>query len=401
MKKIFLALFLLLSGRAAAQDFKVIGYLPTYRFSWLNDIEFQRLTHVNIAFANPDAAGNLSCAGANIAPVVSKAHQNNCQVFVSLAGGYLPPDVEAIWNNLMLPANRAAFVQKIVDYVQAQNLDGVDVDLEWQYVNELYSPFVLELKAALAPLGKPVTAALPGSYRYPEITPQALAAFDWVNMMVYDLTGPWAPNQPGQHSPYPWAQQCIQYWLNQGVPAAKLTLGVPFYGYSFETNPVESFTYRWIVNQDPANAYLDQNGQRFWNGIPTIQAKTELALDEVAGIMIWELGGDAFGANADLSLLRAIDETITASLSGFYEKNTATLRIFPNPAADWSALELPEGESARVTVFNLQGQVVLEQAASNGGRIVLDLSALPAGMYGVSAQAAGQVRTGKFVRGQR
>ncbi|MEO6039394.1 MAG: glycosyl hydrolase family 18 protein, partial [Saprospiraceae bacterium] len=212
--------FLLLFGlqTAFSQSFKVIGYLPTYRFSWLNDIEFGKLTHVNIAFANPDSLGNLSCGGVSITAAVNKAHQAGCQVYISLAGGYLDPAVDGYWNNLTLPANRAAFIQKIVQYVQAQNLDGVDVDLEWQYIQTWYSPFILELKAALTPLGKPLTVALPGSYRYPEITAAALSAFDWVNMMVYDLTGPWDPTNPGQHSPYPWAQQCIQYWKNQGVP---------------------------------------------------------------------------------------------------------------------------------------------------------------------------------------
>ena len=60
-------------------------------------------------------------------------------------------------------------------------------------------------------------------------------------------------------------------------------LGVPFYGYDFGVDPVESFNYRGIVAQDPANAFLDNTGQKWWNGIPTIKAKTELALDKVAG----------------------------------------------------------------------------------------------------------------------
>ncbi|MBK8568106.1 MAG: hypothetical protein IPN76_33555 [Saprospiraceae bacterium] len=87
-------------------------------------------------------------------------------------------------------AKLPAFVEKIVDFVQTNGFDGVDIDLEWQHVNDLYSPFILALKPALEAEGIPLTAALPGSYRYPQITAPALAAFDWVNLMIYDLTGP-------------------------------------------------------------------------------------------------------------------------------------------------------------------------------------------------------------------
>ena len=397
MRKLLPFLLLCSLQTAFAQSFKVVGYLPTYRFSWLNDIEFERLTHVNIAFANPDSLGNLSCESVNIAPAVTKAHQHGCQVFISLAGGYLTPESEANWNNLTLPANRAAFIQKIVQYVQAQDLDGVDVDLEWQYVKPWYSPFILELKAVLEPLGKPLTAALPGSYRYPQVTTAALAAFDWVNMMVYDLTGPWDPSNPGQHSPFLWAQDCIQYWKIQGVPAEKLTLGLPFYGYDFGVSPVEAFNYRGIVNQDPANAQLDQTGQKFWNGIPTIQAKTQLAIEQVSGVMIWEIGQDAFGANAQYSLLRAIDAVVDAVVSAS-DTNPGVLGIYPNPVQDQLTLRLPGEGNYRVLIADLQGRLALEQSASGSADLELRVADLPAGIYGISVYSGSRVLVGKFVK---
>lgn len=398
MRKILPFLLLFSFQTAYSQSFKVIGYLPYYRFSWLNDIEFERLTHVNIAFANPDALGNLSVEGVDIAPAVSKAHQHGCKVFISLAGGYLTPTHEANWNNLALPANRPAFIQKIVQYVQANNLDGVDIDLEWQYVETWYSPFVLELKAALTPLGIPLTAALPGSYRYPQITASALAAYDWVNMMVYDLRGPWDPTNPGQHSPYDWAVDCIEYWQNQGVPAQKLTLGVPFYGYDFGVDPVVAFNYRGIVSQNPANAYLDNVGQKWWNGIPTIQAKTELALDEVAGIMIWEIGQDAFGANIEYSLLGAIDEVVDAASVGVAETAPLSLKVYPNPVRERLFFYFPETETCHVIIADVRGRLVLEQFVAGGESTELNVQDFPAGMYCISAYSESGVRTGKFVK---
>ena len=398
MRKILPFLLLFVLQTTFAQSFKVIGYLPYYRFSWLNDIEFERLTHVNIAFANPDSLGNLSVEDVNIAPAVTKAHQKGCKVFISLAGGYLTPTHEANWNNLALPANRPAFIQKIVQYVQVHNLDGVDIDLEWQYVESWYSPFVLELKSALAPLGIPLTAALPGSYRYPQITASALAAYDWINMMVYDLRGPWDPTNPGQHSPYDWSVDCIDYWQNQGVSAQKLTLGVPFYGYDFGVNPVVAFNYRGIVNQDPANAYLDNIDQKWWNGLPTIQAKTELALDEVAGIMIWEIGQDAFGANSQYSLLRGIDEIVDAATVGSSEVNKMALQVFPNPAQERLSIQLPDAGTCRIVIADIAGSILGQYNFNDNEKPEVNVRDFSAGIYAITVYSEVGVRTGKFVK---
>ena len=48
---------------------------------------------------------------------------------------------------------------------------------------------------------------------------------------------------------------------------------------------------------------------RYYNGIPTIVKKTELAKQKLGGVMIWEIASDTAG---DLSLLRALDQTIKA-----------------------------------------------------------------------------------------
>jgi GH18 family chitinase len=395
MRKHLLLFLFLASLTLHAQSFKVIGYLPTYRFNYLSSIEFDKVTHVNIAFANPDTLGNLSCDGVDITPAVTKAHQHNCQVFISLAGGAETTAQEAAWNSLMAAAKRPAFIQKIVQYVQTHQLDGVDVDIEWQYVTSLYSPFIVDLKNALAQIGKPLSAALPGSYRYPQVTNQALAAFDWVNMMVYDLTGPWDPTHPGQHSPYTWAQQCIQYWEGQNVPSSKLTLGVPFYGYDFGVSPVNAFTYRNIVLQDIANAQLDESGLKYWNGIPTIQAKTQLALNEVAGIMIWELGEDAFGSIAQYSLLKAINAVVhpAAVDTGYFAP--ALLQLYPNPASDQLTVQMPGSSISRIRVFDMSGQLVLDQV-DPGTR--LDVAQLPTGVYGMRIEIGAQVIATRFIR---
>jgi GH18 family chitinase len=98
----------------------------------------------------------------------------------------------------------------------------------------------------------------------------------------------------------------LTYWQGRGLPPAKTVMGVPFYA-----RPNEAI-YRNIVAADPQNAYLDSiefNGATVhYNGIPTIQTKTRLALERAGGIMFWTLDHDTAG---DLSLLNAIDEVVT------------------------------------------------------------------------------------------
>jgi GH18 family chitinase len=100
-------------------------------------------------------------------------------------------------------------------------------------------------------------------------------------------------------------QAGLDYWQGRGLPSEKTVMGLPFYA-----RPIEA-VYRKIVEADPQAAFLDTiewNGEMiYYNGIPTIQAKTELAMERAGGIMFWTLEHDAMD---DLSLLKAIDATV-------------------------------------------------------------------------------------------
>ncbi len=284
---------------------KVIGYLPSYRFNQSSKIDFCKITHLNLAFANPDALGHLIMP--SITDVINQARTANPDIIIciSLAGGSLTPEIATNWSNLIdIEANRPAFISKIVDYVLTNSLDGVDVDLEWDHVTIGYSGFVTELKTALDAHNKIITAALPNNTRFVNITDSALQAFDFINIMSYDATGPWNPTNPGQHSSLQFSESGIHFWKNTvKIPKEKLTLGVPFYGYNFSNNPVTGVSFQDIVASDASLANKDQVGSTYYNGIPTIEAKVELANKEVGGIMVWELGQDAFNAYSLLSTI--------------------------------------------------------------------------------------------------
>jgi hypothetical protein len=324
-------------------QFKVVGYLMAGGFSMMDELELDRLTYLNLAFANPGTDGKLVFDDIpDIGPAVTKGHAAGLKVFVSIAGGGTFNILS--WQTVLKKENRPAFIRNIIEYVEKYNLDGVDVDIEGNLIpsiGETYTPFVVELREALHSKGKGISSALGPVSIYDEVHQEALEAYDFINVMAYDLTGIWTPNQPGPHSPYSLAEDAIQFWtVEKGIAPEKIILGVPFYGHDFNP-PVRYITYRELVTTDVNNAYADESSLIYYNGIPTIVKKAELARKELGGIMIWEISYDA---QDDLSLLRAIDQTLKAgscNVSTFFRDEDAD--GFGNPSKPMQACLQPSG----------------------------------------------------------
>ena len=296
---------------------RVVGYFPTWRFTLTDKVDFCKLTHINIAFGNPMVDGTIQLSNpsaiSNLEQVINTAKLQNSsiQFYISLAGGVLSEQEANTWKTFLASSQDIPkLIDKIIEFVLENKLDGVDVDLEWSHVTQGYSDFVIELKKKLSIHGKGMTAAFPSETKFSQISDQALAVFDFINIMVYDYTGSWNPSAPGQHSSYDHAERGINYWKNiVGITGEKLTLGVPFYGYNFlNSTTVESFTYGSMVASNTSNSERDQVGNKYYNGRPTIASKVKLAAQNLSGIMIWELGQDSF---TEYSLLQTIHKTYT------------------------------------------------------------------------------------------
>jgi len=313
-----------LAGSALAQT-KVIGYIPSYKGlrAVADRTDLSKLTHLNIAFANPAPGGSFlnggspacmeAATGADISYVVQKAHAAGVKVLVSLAGGVIP-SCSGDWQSLLQPGNRAGLVNSLVQFVNTFGLDGVDVDLEGALLTSIdnagnYTPFIQSLRSALP--GKLITAAT-ATYEGGMIPISSLPSFDFVNIMSYDAVGPGWGTVGTEHSPYSLAQSNIATWQSRGLSKDKLVLGVPFYGYGFN-GYAASYGFADIVNQfgaaaaqgDLIGTLCASCGYITYNGIPTIKAKTRLAMQQGSGVMIWELSQDATGANSLLAAIRA------------------------------------------------------------------------------------------------
>jgi chitinase len=320
-QKTFFIIFLLsllvfpLKAQHTKSDFRIIGYYSAR--SAMNDFKgfpFKRVTHVNLFFLNPDSLGNFSRDYSALEPFVSKAHKKNVKVLFSIAGGSSHP----YYHNLLKEDNRAVFIQNLVSVVLRYNLDGIDVDIEGSDIDENYEVFVVELGQALKAKNKLMTAAIAVYYK-DQFSDRALAQYDFVNVMVYDRTGPWSPEKPGQHSSYDNAVEDLEYFgIERKIPREKMVLGVPFYGYGFGpeiTSPPKSMNFNEIVTAFPGSENADEwkmaDGMiMYYNGIPTIKKKTVLAKEKASGIMIWQLSGDAHGSK---SLLKVINKTAYSS----------------------------------------------------------------------------------------
>ncbi len=313
---IFIITSLLLSVKGQqANDkskFRIVGYYSlksAMTDSSLTTVPFDKLTHINLWFLNPDTLGNFTEDFSALEPFINQAHSKNVKVLASIGGGSSHP----YYHSLLKEDKRKAFIDNLVSVALRYNLDGIDVDLEGGDIDENYENFVVDLAMVLKEKNKMITAAIAVYYK-DALTDKALAQYDFVNVMSYDRTGPWNPDKPRPHSTYANALEDLEYFGTvRNIPKERMTLGVPFYGYGFGpelTSPAISMNYKQIITDFPEAESLDEVNMPggkilYYNGINTIKQKTALAKEKASGIMIWQVQGDAGGAH---SLLQAIND---------------------------------------------------------------------------------------------
>jgi spore germination protein YaaH len=296
-------------GPTERPDLRTVVYLPDWRgplSTWAQQIDFSRISYLNLCFAEADAAGNVTYSDPGLDAFVSVAHTAGVKVCMAIGGASVIEN-GGVYSTILQDGQRDAFVTKLSDYANAHQLDCIDVDLEGNGVNQYYEAFVVALAAKLHANGKEMTSAV-SSWFGNKISDAAIQSFDFINIMAYDLHNPGGASQPVQSSSIADATAEVEYWINRGLAKSKAVYGVPFYGYRWIANKSEALTYAEILAADPAAATQDQvqvgGAPTFLNSRATIQAKAVLA-KQYGGIMVWELGQDAPG---DASLLKAIHE---------------------------------------------------------------------------------------------
>ena len=288
--------------------FRIIGYFKGDLETDGDKIEFGKITHLNIAFINPDSTGNFS-AIKGLNKVVKLAHAHGVKVLAAIGGGRAPK----YFRSLTAPTYRTVFISNLFKLMTDYKLDGIDVDIESSLITADYNAFIDELALSIKPKGL-LTAAVATEYG-PLYLNASLVQFDFINIMSYDKTGPWRPQIAGQHSPFSMAVSDLAYWQKEkGLAKEKLNLGMPFYGYGFSASGATSMPYKKIITSYPDSEEKDEvtmenGGTMYYNGKSTILKKTKLALEQAGGIMVWQLLQDS---NDDNSLLTIINKAVMA-----------------------------------------------------------------------------------------
>lgn len=356
-------------SQSLAQSRQIIGYYPSWKWNSRNNlvsparIPYEKLTIINYAFFAPrpdgsivgkDTVGDalyLSVEGKvrsqGRMPGVSlqaRAHEHGVKLMLSLGGWEDSDNFPAV---AAQAETRAAFARSCVEFIRTYDFDGIDIDWEYPgYVDHKGTPedtrnfteLLRALRDSLTAYGQRtgrrylLTAAIPTA---PSVVAnmevrKVAEILDYLNVMTYDFNGPWEPRS-GHNAPlYPVpgedSVRCVDgafrlFTETYGVPAAKINLGVPFYGQTYTActqlraphkgadtvhfstfgafyydiyRQLDRFTRVW---DDTAKApYLVS---KEWNMLVSyddersIGMKAQYARDRgAAGLIIWEITGD-------------------------------------------------------------------------------------------------------------
>jgi GH18 family chitinase len=281
---------------ATRAPFAVIGYFPDYRE--LNPAWAQSLTDILYFSAEPRADGTLDTS--RLSEETWKLLQqlkteHAIRIHLSIGGWERGNDFAELTAN---QSTRRAFVENLLTYLLTHNLDGADFDWEFpqndtEFAN--YISLLIETQAALSARGISVSVALPADPSFPLAD---FAVVDRVHIMSYD--------RAAKHATYQQAVDDVQLFLDAGIPAEKLILGVPFYGRNMQP-PYRVLSYAEIMKQYQPASGMDEVDGVYFNGLETIQEKVRFAMgEELGGVMIWELAHDTTDTNSLLQRMYAL-----------------------------------------------------------------------------------------------
>ena len=338
---------------------EVVGYYAgwaAYQGYTPDQLPAEHLTQINYAFAriDPDtltiALENPAHDKKNLVALRKLRQQNGHLKLLISVGGW--SDSQHFSDAAATAARREAFAASCVDFVVAQGLDGVDLD--WEYPvsggapgtihrpadKQNFTKLLQELRTQLDRQGRRdgkdyslTIAGAAGSWYLNQIEAVKVADIvDHIFLMGYDLHGPWDTSAdfnaplytPSGASPQGKSSiaDSVQAYLDKGIPAEKLVLGMPLYGYAYQgvssqnnglystytsaksvsyrtlkKNYLSNDAYRRLRHGEAQVPYL-YGSRTFisYDDAESLAAKAALARSrDLGGIGFWELSQDDGG----------------------------------------------------------------------------------------------------------
>ena len=229
-------------------------------------IDAQNLTRINYAFANIEngrMVTGFAKDAENYAFLTALKRQNPSLTVLVSVGGWL---WSTNFSDISLTTqSRQVFIDSVMDFLSRYDLDGLDID--WEYPGmagsghsfrpEDKQNFTLLLKELRERFDRQtrkihrrlyLTTAAGSSNEFLDHTEMAKAQkyLDTVNLMAYDYYEPGSDNITGHHAPLYTSNAdpkkisgdaSVRAFEQAGVPAAKIVLGLPFYGHVWGNVP--------------------------------------------------------------------------------------------------------------------------------------------------------------------
>ena len=285
----------------AASSFIILAYATDGIVADI--IPYHQLTHINYSFLTPKEDGTFNPLNNSwkLKQIVATAHQHNVRVSISVGGWGWDKQFEELAAN---PESRATFVENLTALINEYQLDGSDID--WEYPDagrssQNFLALITELRAAMPDKLLTTAVVSHGDDNGAGVPNESFELFDFVNVMTYD---------GHDHGSMQQFEQGLSYWSARGLPKEKIVMGMPFYSHVKESS-AEGITFAKLVQNDPAAAQVDEfdyyGMTQIYNGIPTIQAKTKIAMQQASGVMFWALDHDTQG---EFSLVNTIYQTV-------------------------------------------------------------------------------------------
>ncbi|MCJ7820128.1 MAG: glycoside hydrolase family 18 protein, partial [Bacteroidales bacterium] len=277
------------------KKYMVVGYVAGYRDFDFSKIDASKLTHINYAFANiidgrvkfdSEPIDDTEMNSDDIRKLNDLKKVNpDLKILVSVGGWGWSDNFSDV---ALTDSSRTRFALSAVDFILQHGLDGIDLD--WEYPNlpgegntfrpEDVKNFTLLLKCVREHIDSLalsedrgekylLSIATGGDSAYVANTELGEVAMytDFINIMSYDLHNglTW---QAGHHSNLhlseydaPWGdatERAVKMHLEEGVPAAKINLGIPFYGRLWRgVEPVNNGLYRDAATTGNSISYID------------------------------------------------------------------------------------------------------------------------------------------------
>ncbi|KAK7057589.1 glycoside hydrolase family 18 protein [Favolaschia claudopus] len=265
---------------AAAKSFISAAYYPSWTQSYPPEkLDYSKFDILFFAFAIPSSSGTLiwdSGTQDMLKRLVASAKKSGkgTKIVLSVGGWSGSGAFHQITGN---SSTRSKLVSALKSAVTNYKLDGIDID--WEYPNDAgagnaYGPadaanlliFLKQLRTALGS-SKIISAAvtdLPwlGANGRPLTDLSEYASqLTYANLMNYDINGPWS-STPGPNAPYGnlcgnssqpaySAESAFNQWTAAKFPASKLLLGLPLYGYVYNSTRTTLSQFTLLEGQEP------------------------------------------------------------------------------------------------------------------------------------------------------